>query len=97
MGNGKDCKHKPYPVDDFGLKVTDAYFHCAHDCGRGFNLEEVVILTKAQHEAREDVKKAARDALKSYRTPDDDAFPDKMIVLQQNLDALDKGDNERGL
>ncbi len=83
-----DCKQNHGEIIQY---LGDAHWTCV-ECKTKFDNSEIVHITKAQHEAREDVKKAARDALKSYRTPDDDAFPDKMIVLQQNLDALDKGE-----
>ena len=96
-----DCKHEKLQIIStvpHGTSVICATFGCESHFERG----EYIILTKAQDKLREDVVKAVRSA-----DPKHIAFlldtrnltmgAGKMNVVEMALDALDKGDNERGL
>lgn len=106
-----DCKH------DIEADKEPTGFICK-ECLRRFEEKELVILTKAQHEARDDelstrantivslitekglmkdVVKAGRDLSEYFDHAWGNVSYHDMKKLKKALDALDKGNNERGL
>ena len=82
--DGKDCKH------DIEADKEPTGFICKM-CIQKFEEDELVILTKEQHQLYVDLKEAVGIALKSYHTPGDDAYSDEMISLKEALEALEGG------
>ncbi|KKN49509.1 hypothetical protein LCGC14_0642160 [marine sediment metagenome] len=103
-----DCKHEK--IDTWVCIDEKVYYEC-HECKEDIPREDVIILTKAQHQLMQDMAKAGRefrlleigkgdawdtDAIKSMG--EDATQVDKArLKLDKALDALDKGNNERGL
>ena len=78
-----DCKHE---------KILPAIniFTCKY-CSSRLERKDIVILTKVQHEAREDVVKDVRNTFDGYVTGLN-AAPQAMAMIGHLLDALDKGE-----
>ena len=81
------CKQKH---EDIFKYLGDQHWTCG-DCGTKFEYDEIIILTKAQHEAREDAMEEIKNTATGYLTGRN-AAPQSIAMIIQTLDALDKGE-----
>ena len=79
--------------------------YCCDICDRSVPEESVVHITKAQYQLMQDVVKAGREMSeymmkridRNFNIAGTDDLGELWNELDEALDALDKGDNERGL
>ena len=90
--NGDNCKHEKIITFSTDHDGGIGYGCDNKDCGLAFNENEVAILTKAQHQAREGVVKAARKKRKLYHKWENMKYEgetdNKFLIFTDKKDAV---------